>query len=139
MVIYLDDLFFLLLGLSWVVSIVVDVEYLLKEVFLLVNGFCFCMGFFGVWFDNDLLQMVKCFGECIYFIYLWVIQCDVVGNFFEVNYLEGDVDMYVVMKSLLVVVGQQGVFIFMCFDYGYKMLDDLMKCINFGYFVIGCL
>lgn len=27
----------------------------------------------------------------------------------------------------------------MCFDYGFKILDDFQKFIYLGYFVIGCL
>lgn len=57
--IYFDDLFFFIFGLFCIVSIVEDVVVILVGVDYFNNGFCFCIGFYGVWVDNDFLVMIE--------------------------------------------------------------------------------
>ncbi|MBK8515972.1 MAG: mannonate dehydratase [Saprospiraceae bacterium] len=134
-----DDPPFPLLGLPRVVSTHDDVMHILKEVDFRCNGICFCTGSFGVREDNDLTEMVRAFSERIHFIHLRSTKRDNDGNFFEANHLEGDVDMYEVMKQLLSISYQMEKRIPMRPDHGHKMLDDLNKSTNPGYSAIGRL
>ena len=134
-----DDPPFALLGLPRILSSKKDVEYIFAKINSPNNGLCFCTGSFGVREDNDLPEMVKQFAERIHFIHLRATKRDSDGNFFEANHLDGDVDMYSVIKELLIAGHQQNISIPMRPDHGHKMLDDLNKTTNPGYSAIGRL
>lgn len=142
-----DDPPFPLLGLPRIMSTELDLIYMLEQIPVKENGFCFCTGSFGALPENDLSGMINRHGERMHFIHLRSVKKDLKQpkTFFEADHLGGDADMVDIIKEIkkeefrrekLQLSDSQ---IPMRPDHGHQMLDDLDKQTNPGYSAIGRL
>jgi mannonate dehydratase len=146
MCIHPDDPPFTLLGLPRVVSTIEDYKYIFNKVTPLSNGITFCTGSLGVRADNDLPAIFDAYADRVHFLHLRSTKRDPQGNFYEADHLTGDVDMFEIIKRVLieqrrrVSENRADASIPMRPDHGHQMLDDLVKPkINPGYSAIGRL
>lgn len=135
-----------LLGLPRVVSTEADLAELMQASDVAANGITFCTGSLGVRADNDLPGMIRRFGGRIHFVHLRTTKRETgTRNFHEAPHLNGDVDMYEVVKALLQEehkrreAGNKYPQLPMRPDHGFQMLDDLHKRTYPGYSGIGRL
>ncbi len=102
MAIHPDDPPWPLLGLPRIVSSERDIEQVLSAVDSPSNGITLCTGSLGAHPDNDLVRMAERFASRINFVHLRNVTRTSDGGFIEDNHLDGDVDLYGVMKGLLI-------------------------------------
>ena len=141
-----DDPPFPLLGLPRVVSTEQDLQQVLAAIDSPANGITFCTGSLGANPENDLPGIVKRLGHKIHFIHLRSVKREAgYRNFFEANHLQGDADMYAIIKEICLEQHRRsnsdepGTAIPMRPDHGHVMLDDLDKQTTPGYSAIGRL
>lgn len=135
-----------LLGLPRVVSTENDLKQLMAACDIRNNGITFCTGSLGIRPDNDLAGIIERFGDRIHFLHLRTTKREENPlNFHEAAHLEGDVDMYEVVKAIVAETrkrqaeGRKDWNIPMRPDHGHQILDDLHKKTYPGYSAIGRL
>ena len=139
MAIHPDDPPYSVLGLPRIVSNEEDLADIVNCVNSSANGLCFCTGSLGARPDNDIVGMIDKFADRIHFLHLRNTKRLTNGNFFEADHLDGDTDMYEVMKKVVQLMRRRNVSIPMRPDHGHQMLDDLQKTTYPGYSAIGRL
>ena len=129
-------------GLPRVMSTAEDIQWLVNKIPSINNGLTMCTGSYGVRRDNNLVDMIKTYGDRIHFIHLRSTKREENPNtFHEASHLDGDVDMFAVTKAIIAQEqsGTGSTAIPMRPDHGHQMLDDLNKKTNPGYSAIGRL
>ena len=137
-----------LLGLPRVLSTEADIVELMSAYDHKANGLTFCTGSLGVRADNDLPAIIRRFGNRIHFLHLRSTKREEnPRNFHEADHLTGDVDMYAVMREIVLEqrrrleTGEGEPAIPMRPDHGHQMLSDLQNSARSypGYSAIGRL
>jgi len=138
---------FSIMGLPRITSTEKDISDILEVLDSQSNGLCLCTGSLSPKASNNLPQMIRHFGSRIHCTHLRSTQRNPDGSFFEENHLEGSIDMYEIVRELLLEMnkresnGQQDWQLPFRPDHGHTMLDDLQKSPtdNPGYSAIGRL
>ncbi len=139
MTIHPDDPPYAILGLPRIASNKDDLLYIVNSVDQPFNGICFCTGSLGAGPSNNLVEIFEAVKERVNFLHLRNVTKDAQGNFYEADHLEGDVNMYDVMKVVAAENAKRDQPIPFRPDHGHQMLDDLEKVTNPGYSAIGRL
>jgi mannonate dehydratase len=140
-----DDPPFPVLGLPRIVSTQDDLEWICNQVDSTANGITFCTGSLSVNRQNNLEQIVEKLASRIHFTHLRNNVFFENKAFHEYGHIEGDIDMYPIVKALLKEqirrkeTGRKDFRIPFRPDHGVKMLDDYNRSANPGYPLIGRL
>ena len=144
MAIHPDDPPIPLLGLPRVVSSRNDLIKITEAVDSASNGITFCTGSLGAGPGNNLTEMAEELSGRINFIHLRNVVKNEDGDFYEENHLEGDVDIFSIMKILLLEQkkrleeGRKDARMPLRPDHGHLMLPDSgRKNIYPGYSLMG--
>jgi len=139
MAIHPDDPPYAILGLPRIVSTEGDLDFIVNSCPSIANGICYCTGSLSVLRNNDLTGIISRYGKLIHFVHLRNTRQDQNGNFYEAAHLDGDVDMFAVMRNLILLMQETGLPLPLRPDHGHQMLDDLLKKTYPGYSAIGRL
>ncbi len=143
MAIHPDDPPWGLLGLPRVVSTLEDAKSIISTVNSVSNGVTLCTGSWGAGYFNDLSVMANELSHRINFAHLRNVKRDTDYNFNEDYLFDGDVDIYSVLKTIVLEEenrkkeGRQDFSIPVRPDHGNQMLGDIGKDNNPGYSLYG--
>ncbi len=143
MAIHPDDPPWGLLGLPRVVSTLDDAKSIINTVDSISNGVTLCTGSWGAGYFNDLSVMAKELAPRINFAHLRNVKRDTDHNFNEDYLFDGDVDIYEVLKTIVLEEdrrrkeGRKDSSIPVRPDHGNQMLGDVGQDNNPGYSLYG--
>ncbi len=133
MVIHPDDPPRPLLGLPRIVSTKNDIEKILNSVNSYTNGLTLCTGSLGAGIGNDVVDIAYSFSDRINFLHLRNVKKEINGDFVEADHLDGDVNLYTIMKILLleqknrIKLGRKDIRMPMRPDHGRLMIPEINK------------
>lgn len=139
MALHPDDPPYPILGLPRIASSKIDYLKIINGVDSPFNGICFCSGSLGASQSNDVLEIAQAVKHRVYFAHFRNVKKDKIGNFYEADHLDGDVDMPKLLKIFIAENQTRNRPIPFRPDHGHQMLDDLNKVTNPGYSAIGRL
>jgi len=90
-----------ILGLPRIMSTENDIEELLDAVKSPANGITFCTGSYGARANNDLIGMIRKFGDRFHFLHFRNVRRKDDGSFYESGHKNGDLDMYEIIRIVL--------------------------------------
>lgn len=140
-----DDPPFPVLGLPRIVGTLEDILKIMKLHSSPSHGFTFCAGSLSARKDNDLPRMAVELAPYIQFLHLRNTRWPDEDTFYESGQLDGDFDMYSVMKALLqeqhrrIREGRTDYRMPLRPDHGVKILSDYQLDTNPGYPLVGRL
>ncbi|MDW7691541.1 mannonate dehydratase [Flammeovirgaceae bacterium SG7u.111] len=139
MSIHPDDPPMKVLGLPRIVGTMEDLDWIFEHIPSPSNALTFCTGSLGARADNDLKGMMQKFKARIHFAHLRSTQLVGNGDFYEAEHLGGGVDMYEMIRSLLLEQKNRasGERIPMRVDHGRRLLADFNNAYNPGYPLFG--
>ncbi len=138
-----DDPPWPLMGLPRIISNEQDLQDIIDVADTPVNGLTFCTGSLGAGFFNNVGELAEKFAHRINFAHLRNVSRDAGLNFNEEFFFDGDVDMYRVMRALVleeqrrIREGRYDSQIPMRPDHGNQMLGDIGKDNYPGYSLYG--
>ncbi len=139
MALHPDDPPYPILGLPRIASNKEDYLKIINGVDRPFNGICFCSGSLGAGVNNDVVEIATAVKHRVHFAHFRNVKKDRMGNFFEADHLDGDVNMAAVLKIFIEENQIRSKPIPFRPDHGHQMLDDLKKVTNPGYSAIGRL
>ena len=140
-----DDPPFPVLGLPRIVSTAEDLAWICDQYHSPHNGITFCTGSLSARLDNRVEEMARSLAPRIRFAHLRNTRLEPGGSFYESGHLEGRVDMYAVVKTLLEEQrrrreeGRADVRLPFRPDHGIRMLSDFAMEHHPGYPLAGRL
>lgn len=145
MAIHPDDPPFSVFGVPRIVATYQDIQFVLAACPSPSNGLTLCTGSLGASAENDVLKMIRDFGDTIHFLHLRNVMRQPDGSFFEANHLQGSVAMDKVMHAIVTEKQRRFkqhkgiVAIPIRPDHGHVVLDDKKRATDFypGYAMIG--
>ncbi|MDR2681149.1 MAG: mannonate dehydratase [Tannerella sp.] len=143
--IHADDPPFPLLGLPRIAGAIDDFLWIINRYDSTSNGVTFCTGSLSGSADNDLVEMAKALSSRINFVHLRNTVSLHYRSFYESGHLNGNVDMYSVIKILLeeqagrIRTGRKDCRMPFRPDHGIRIADDYNRTANPGYPLYGRL
>ena len=141
-----DDPPFPVLGLPRIIGQKEDYQWLYEANKSPNNGITFCAGSLSARKENNLLDIIKSYGERIHFVHLRNTKLLPDGSFYESGHLAGSQNMVSLMTALLkeqkkrISEGRKDVKMPVRPDHGIKILDDYNNDkYNPGYPLVGRL
>ena len=101
MALHPDDPPWSLLGLPRIVSTAVDLADILSASDSPSHGLTLCTGSLGASFANNVAGIAERFAPRVNFLHLRNVRRNTQGDFVEDDHLGGDVDMFAVMKTMI--------------------------------------